>query len=56
MIDSASGDVTAPVWAADLALPSPAANTSTSACQVADFAGMPKGAIVLHAARQAAAS
>jgi hypothetical protein len=44
---SPSGDVTGPVWAADLTLPSPAANTSTSGCEAADFAGMPKGAIVL---------
>ena len=43
-----SGDVTGPVWAADLSLPpSPAPNTSTSGCEAADFAGMPKGAIVL---------
>jgi hypothetical protein len=44
---SPSGDVTGPVWAADLTLPSPAANTSTSGCEAADFAGMPQGAIVL---------
>ena len=43
MIDSASGDVTAPVWAADLTIPSPAPNTSDSGCQAADFAGMPAG-------------
>lgn len=47
MIDSASGDVTAPLWAADLTLPSPAANSSDSACQAEDFAGMPQGAVVL---------
>ncbi|WP_053226977.1 M28 family metallopeptidase [Solirubrobacter soli] len=47
MVNSPSADVTAPVWAADLKLPSPAANTSTSGCEDADFAGMPKGAIVL---------
>ncbi len=47
MIDSASGDVTAPVWAADLTLPSPAPNSSDSACQAEDFTGMPQGAIVL---------
>ena len=47
MIDSPSGDVTAPVWAADLMIPSPAPNTSTSGCEAADFAGMPAGAIVL---------
>jgi len=47
MVNSASGDVTAPVWAADLTIPSPAANTSTSGCEPSDFEGMPKGAIVL---------
>src|SRR6478735_8623510 len=48
MVNSPSGDVTGPVWAADLSLPpSPVANTSTSGCEAADFAGMPKGAIVL---------
>jgi hypothetical protein len=47
MIDSASGDVTGPLWAADLTLPSPAANTSTSGCEPADFTGMPAGAIVI---------
>ena len=47
MVNSPSGDVTAPVWAADLRIPSPKANTSTSGCEAADFAGMPRGAIVL---------
>ena len=47
MYASPSGDVTAPVWAADLTLPSPAANTSDSGCEAADFDGMPTGAIVL---------
>ena len=47
MVNSASTDTTAPVWAADLVLPSPAANTSTSGCEAADFAGMPAGAIVI---------
>src|SRR4051812_46538440 len=47
MVNSASGDVTAPVWAADLTIPSPAANSSDSGCEDADFAGMPQGAIVL---------
>jgi peptidase M28-like protein/PA domain-containing protein len=47
MVNSASGDVTAPVWAADLTIPSPAPNSSDSACEAADFAGMPAGAIVL---------
>jgi hypothetical protein len=46
-IDSVSGDVTAPLWAADITLPAPTTNASDSACQMADFAGMPKGAIVL---------
>jgi hypothetical protein len=41
-------DVTAPVWVADVVLPPGAApNTSTSACEDADFAGMPAGAVVL---------
>ena len=39
--------MTGPVWAADLVIPSPAPNTSTSGCEAADFAGMPAGAIVL---------
>ena len=47
MIDSASGDVTGPLWAADLVIPSPAPNTSTSGCEAADFAGMPAGAIAM---------
>ena len=47
MINSPSGDLTAPLWAADLTIPSPAANTSDSGCQAEDFAGMPQGAIVL---------
>jgi len=47
MVNSASGDLTAPVWAADLTIPSPAPNTSDSGCEAADFAGMPAGAIVL---------
>ena len=42
MVDSASGDVTAPVWAADLTLPSPAPNTSDS--------GVPDGRLRRHAA------
>ena len=46
-IDSASGEVTAPLWAADITLPAPTTNASDSACQMADFAGMPQGAIVL---------
>ncbi|HEY6886595.1 MAG TPA: M28 family peptidase [Solirubrobacter sp.] len=47
MVESASGDITAPAWAADLTLPSPAPNSSDSGCEAADFAGMPAGAIVL---------
>ena len=47
MVNSPSGDITAPVWAADLTLPSPAPNSSDSGCEAADFAGMPAGAIVL---------
>ena len=47
MVNSPSGDLTAPVWAADLTLPSPAPNSSDSGCEAADFAGMPAGAIVL---------
>ena len=43
-----SVDVTAPVWAIDLALPAVGpANTSTSGCQDADYAGMPAGAIII---------
>jgi Zn-dependent M28 family amino/carboxypeptidase len=47
MVDSPSGDITAPVWAADLTIPSPAANTSTSGCEATDFVGMPAGAIAI---------
>jgi hypothetical protein len=47
MIDSASGDVTGPLWAADLTIPSPAANSSDSGCEAEDFQGMPQGAIVI---------
>lgn len=47
MVETVSGDLTAPVWAADLVIPSPAPNTSTSGCEASDFAGMPAGAIVL---------
>ena len=43
MVNSPSGDVTGPVWAADLTIPSPAPNTSTSGCEPGDFAGMPRG-------------
>lgn len=44
---SGSGDVTAPVVAVDLVVPSPAPNASTSGCEAADFAGFPAGAIAL---------
>jgi hypothetical protein len=47
MYASPSGDVTAPVWAADLDLDPATAATNTSGCQAADYAGMPHGAIVL---------
>jgi Zn-dependent M28 family amino/carboxypeptidase len=40
-----SGDVTAPLFAVDLGLPTPAG--STSGCDVADFAGFPAGGIAL---------
>ena len=43
-----SVDVTAPVWAIDLALPAVGPpNTSTSGCQDADYTGMPAGAIII---------
>jgi Zn-dependent M28 family amino/carboxypeptidase len=43
-----SVDVSAPVWAIDLALPAVGPpNTSTSGCQDADYAGMPPGAIII---------
>jgi Zn-dependent M28 family amino/carboxypeptidase len=43
-----SVDVSAPVWAIDLALPATGPpNTSTSGCQDADYAGMPAGAIII---------
>jgi Zn-dependent M28 family amino/carboxypeptidase len=44
---SGSGDVTAPVTAVDLIVPSPVMNTSTSGCEAADFAGFPAGNIAL---------
>jgi len=47
MVNSPSGDISAPVWAADLTLPSPAPNSSDSGCETADFEGMPAGAVVL---------
>ncbi len=42
---SPSGDVTGPLWAADLKLPS--TGGSTSGCQASDYDGMPDGAVVL---------
>ncbi|HEX2916346.1 MAG TPA: M28 family peptidase [Chloroflexia bacterium] len=42
---SGSGNVTAPVYAVDLKLPS--SGDSTSGCEAADFAGFPAGAIAL---------
>ena len=44
---SGSGDVTAPLTAVDLVVPSPASNTSTSGCEAADFAGFTAGHIAL---------
>lgn len=48
MTYSPNGDVTGPVVAVDLVVPSPgAANGNTSGCEAADFAGFPAGAIAL---------
>jgi hypothetical protein len=47
MYASPSGDVTAPVWAADLDLDPATAASNTSGCQAADYAGIPQRAIVL---------
>ena len=47
MYGSPSGDVTAPVWAADIDLDPATAASNNSGCQLADYAGMPQGAIVL---------
>lgn len=44
---SGSGDVTAPLVAVDLLVPSPADNSSTSGCEASDFAGFPAGSIAL---------
>jgi Zn-dependent M28 family amino/carboxypeptidase len=44
---SGSGDRTAPLVAVDLAIPTAVANTSTSGCEAADFAGFPAGSIAL---------
>ena len=41
-------DITAPVWAIDLALPATGPpNSSTSGCEAADYAGVPAGAVIL---------
>jgi len=48
MTYSPNGDVTAPVTAVDLVVPSPGAdNGNTSGCEAADFAGFPAGSIAL---------
>ncbi len=47
MYASPSGDITAPVWAADIDLDPATAASNTSGCQAADYTGMPRGAIVL---------
>src|SRR4029079_4665901 len=47
MYASPSGDLTAPVWAADIDLDPATAASNTSGCQAADYARMPKGAIVI---------
>jgi Zn-dependent M28 family amino/carboxypeptidase len=44
---SGSGDVTAQISAVDLLIPSPAANSSTSGCELADFAGFTAGHVAL---------
>jgi Zn-dependent M28 family amino/carboxypeptidase len=47
MVSSVDGDVTAPLVAVDLVVPSPGDNGNTSGCEAADFAGFPAGAIAL---------
>jgi len=48
MTYSPNGDVTAPVTAVDLIVPSPGTdNGNTSGCEAADFAGFPAGTIAL---------
>ena len=47
MYASPSGDLTRPVWAADLDLDPATAASNTSGCQASDYTGMPQGAIVL---------
>ena len=44
---SGNGDVTAPLTAVDLVVPSLVSNSSTSGCEAADFAGFPAGSIAL---------
>jgi Zn-dependent M28 family amino/carboxypeptidase len=45
---SGTGDVTAPLVPVDLVLPpGPTANSNTSGCETADWAGFPRGAIAL---------
>ncbi|RAS71187.1 PA domain-containing protein [Lentzea atacamensis] len=47
-VPRAEGDVTGPLQAVDLVLPpGPAANTSSSGCEAADFAGFAAGSIAL---------
>jgi Peptidase family M28/PA domain len=48
MYGTQSVNITAPVWAADINLPAPAApNGNTSGCEPEDYTGMPAGAIAL---------
>ncbi|HYI17867.1 MAG TPA: M28 family peptidase [Solirubrobacteraceae bacterium] len=47
MLFSPPGDVTAPVWAADLDFDPATAATNTSGCTASDYDGMPDGAIVI---------
>lgn len=47
MSGSGAGDITAPLTAVDLVVPSPRENGSTSGCEASDFAGFPAGAIAL---------
>jgi hypothetical protein len=47
MIGTGFGDVTAPLFAVDLLVPSPAPSASNSGCEAADFAGFVPGDIAL---------
>ncbi len=47
LVLSGLGEVTASVFAVDVIIPSPLANTSTSGCEAADFAGFTGGSIAL---------